>query len=63
MGKEINERVGVSCSGFVIRRAGEVIASAETFDKLMKKKSVRKLVGNKSLVIGHVVPPGTIEIY
>jgi len=62
MEKQIDKEVGVSCSGFVANQSGELIASAKTFDRLVDK-SVRDLLGNKSLVIKHIVPTGTIRIY
>lgn len=63
MEKQIDEEVGISCSGFIASRSGKLVASAKTFDRLSNKESVRDLLGNKSLVIKHIVPKGTIRIY
>lgn len=58
MNKDINKEVGVSRSGFVAEQAGKVIASAETFNGLMRKKVVKKLSGSKTLWFRHVLPEG-----
>jgi len=63
MESAIDKEVGVSCSGFIANQSGELIASAKTFNRLVNKESVRELLGNKSLMIKHVVPKGTVRIY
>lgn len=62
MNKDINKEVGVSCSGFVAEQAGKVIASAKTFNGLMRKKVVKKLLGSKTLLFRHVIPEGMTRI-
>jgi hypothetical protein len=61
MKKKIDTEVGVSCPGFIAEQAGELIASAKTFNTLANR--VKELLGNKSLVMKHVVPAGMIRIY
>ncbi len=63
MEKAIDKEVGVSCSGFIAEQNGKSVASAKAFDRLANKESVRRLLGNKSLVIKQVVPKGMIRIY
>jgi flagellar motor component MotA len=62
MNKDIDKEVGVSRSGFVAEQAGKVIASAETFNGLMRKKVVKKLLGSKTLFFRHVLPEGMTRI-
>jgi len=63
MKKQTDETVGISCSGFIALQNGELIASAKTFDKLTNKENVKDLLGNRSLLIKHVVPKETTRIY
>jgi len=63
MNKDINREVGVSRPGFVAEQDGKAIASAETLNGLMGKEAVRGLLGDKTLLIRHVVPERTIRIY
>lgn len=61
MKKKIDAEVGVSCPGFIAEQSGELIASAKTFNTLVNR--AKELLGNKFLLIKHVVPEGTIRIY
>ena len=62
MNKDTDKEVGVSCSGFVAEQTGKVIASARTFNGLMRKKVVKRLLGSKTLVFRHVIPEGMTRI-
>ncbi len=63
MGKAIDKTIGVSRTGYIAKRNGKLVASSTTLLGLANIKIVRKLIGNGSLTIGHVVPKGTIRIY
>lgn len=66
MNKDVDKEVGVSCAGFVAEQNGKIIASAKTFDGLMRKKVIKKLLESETLTLRHVIPKGvtrkTIEI-
>ena len=62
-GAEALQKVAGRGSGFAACYKGETIAVAQTFDKLVNKEEVEKLLGNKDLLIKHTVPEGTIVVY
>jgi hypothetical protein len=49
--------------GFVACYMGDEIASATSFDKLVKQLEATGLLGNKELVIKHTVPEGIVAAY
>lgn len=57
----IDKEVRISYSGFVAENNRKLIASARTFNGLVK--SIKRLLGDKDLVIKHVVPKGMLRIY
>jgi|APCry1669189204_1035204.scaffolds.fasta_scaffold273312_2 hypothetical protein len=63
MKKQTDKTVGISCSGFIALQNGKLIASAKSFNRLVNKEIIINLLGNRSLLIKHVVPKGTIRIY
>ncbi len=50
-------------SGFMACYKGRTIAATESFETLLKEEKVKKLLGNKDLVIKHTVPEGMIAVY
>jgi hypothetical protein len=42
---------------------GQNIATAKNLEVLLNRKAVKKLIGNKGLIIKHIVPEGMIAIY
>lgn len=50
-------------TGFEACYKGKTIASAESFEKLAHRAEVKKLLGNKELLIRHTVPEGMIAVY
>ena len=50
-------------SGFTACYKGKTIAATESFEALLQEKKIKKLLGNKDLVIKHTVPEGIIAIY
>lgn len=49
--------------GFEACYKGKTIASAESFEKLANRAEVKKLLGNRGLLIKHTVPEGMIAVY
>ncbi|HXZ95314.1 MAG TPA: hypothetical protein VEG28_05350 [Dehalococcoidia bacterium] len=49
--------------GFIACYKGRTIATSPTFKQLANKQNVRRLLGNKDLVIKHTVPEGMIAVY
>jgi len=49
--------------GFVACYKGKPIATTQSFGKLVNKKKVKQLLGNKDLLIKHTNPNGMIVVY
>lgn len=49
--------------GFVACYKGKPIATTQSFGKLVNKKKVKQLLGNKDLLIKHTNPDGMIVVY
>ena len=58
MGNKVMESVG-----FVACYKGKPIATTQSFEKLVNKKEVKQLLGNKDLLIKHTNPNGMIVVY
>lgn len=50
-------------NGFMACYKGKTIAATESFETLLKEDTVKRLLGNRDLVIKHTVPEGMIAIY
>lgn len=65
----MKKKLGTACgqtptfNGFMACYKGKTIAATESFDSLLKEDKVKRLLGNKDLVIKHTVPEGMIAIY
>lgn len=49
--------------GFAAVYKGKAIATAPSFNRLIDKGEVKRLIGNKDLIIQHTVPEGMIVVY
>lgn len=49
--------------GFVACYKGKPITAAQSFEKLVNRKKVKQLLGNKDLLIKHTNPDGMIVVY
>jgi len=60
---EAQSKLARQGSGFAAFYKGEIIATAQSFDKLINKEEVKELLGDKDLLIKHTVPEGMIAVY